>query len=151
MEPNQSSPVPKRILLIDDEEAVRLTVGEILKRAGYEVQSAADGKSGLDLFQRQSFDLLITDLLMPEGDGLETIMALRRGRKSLKIMVISGCGQTLGNEYMKIAQHLGADLTLSKPFTRAELLAAVTRVARRSFREGVVSVWRDVRRAGSRY
>ena len=69
MEPNQSSPVPKRILLIDDEEAVRLTVGEILKRAGYEVQSAADGKSGLDLFQRQSFDLLITDLLMPEGDG----------------------------------------------------------------------------------
>ena len=70
MEPNQSSPVPKRILLIDDEEAVRLKVGEILKRAGYEVQSAADGKSGLDLFQRQSFDLLITDLLMPEGDGL---------------------------------------------------------------------------------
>ena len=128
MEPTQRSPVPQRILLIDDEEAVRMTVGEILKRAGYEVQSAADGNSGLDLFQRQSFDLLITDLLMPEGDGLETIMALRRGRKSLKIMVISGCGQTLGNEYMKIAQHLGADLTLSKPFTRAELLAAVTKL-----------------------
>jgi DNA-binding response OmpR family regulator len=128
MEPTQSNPVSKRILLIDDEEAVRTTVGEILKRAGYEVQSAADGKSGLDLFKQQNFDLLITDLLMPEGDGLETIMALRRGRKALKIMVISGCGQTLGNEYMKIAHHLGADVTLPKPFTRVELLAAVAKL-----------------------
>ncbi len=128
MESTPSSPVLKRILLIDDEEAVRLTVGEILKRAGYDVQSAADGKSGLELFQRQDFDLLITDLLMPEGDGLETIMALRRGRKALKIMVISGCGQTLGSEYLKIAQHLGADLTLPKPFTRVALLAGVAKL-----------------------
>jgi DNA-binding response OmpR family regulator len=115
----------KRILLIDDEEAVRRSVGEILKRAGYEVHSAEDGKSGLELFQKFSFDLLITDLLMPERDGLETIMALRRGRTPLKIMVISGCGQSLGGEFMKIAQHLGADLTLAKPFARTELLVAV--------------------------
>jgi len=128
MEPTPTNSVPKKILLIDDEETVRLTVGEILKRAGYDVESAADGRSGLDLFQRHNFDLLITDLLMPEGDGLETIMALRRGRKPLKIMVISGCGQTLGTEYMKIAQHLGADVSLAKPFTRAELLEAVAKL-----------------------
>ena len=128
MEPTKSSPVAKRILLIDDEEAVRTTVTEILKRAGYEVQSAADGKSGLELFEHQSFDLLITDLLMPVRDGLETIMTLRRGRTPLKIMVISGCGQTLGSEYMKIARHLGADSSLPKPFTRDELLAAVAKL-----------------------
>ena len=117
--------IVKQILLIDDEEAVRLTVGEILKRAGYEVYSAADGKSGLELFQLHNVDLLITDLLMPERDGLETIMALRRGRIPLKIMVISGCGQSIGGDFMKVAQHLGADLTLAKPFTRHELLKAV--------------------------
>ncbi len=115
----------KRILLIDDEEAVRRTVSEILKRAGYDVHSAGDGRSGMELFQQQSFDLLITDLLMPERDGLETIMALRRGRTPLKILVISGCGQSLGGEFMKIAQHLGADFTLAKPFTRVELLTTV--------------------------
>jgi DNA-binding response OmpR family regulator len=128
MEPIKDNTAAKRILLIDDEEAVRMTVAEILRRAGYEVQSAADGKSGLELFQRQSFDLLITDLLMPERDGLETIMALRRGRAPLKILVISGCGQTLGSEYMQIARHLGADYSLPKPFTRVELLAVVARL-----------------------
>jgi CheY-like chemotaxis protein len=115
----------KKILLIDDEEVVRSVVGEILKRAGYWVQTAADGKSGLELFQRDEFDLLITDLLMPETDGLETIMALRRQRKAMKIMAISGCGLTLGGEYLKIAEHLGADITLAKPFTQASLLTAV--------------------------
>jgi CheY-like chemotaxis protein len=115
----------KKILLIDDEEVVRSVVGEILKRAGYWVQTAADGKSGLDFFRRHEFDLLITDLLMPETDGLETIMVLRRERQALKIMVISGCGLTLGGEYLKIAEHLGADYTLAKPFTQASLLTAV--------------------------
>jgi CheY-like chemotaxis protein len=128
MEESQAKPAARRILLIDDEEAVRMTVSEILRRAGYEVESAVDGKSGLEIFRRQGFDLLITDLLMPERDGLETIMALRRGRSPLKIMVISGCGQTLGGEYLKIAQHLGADLTLAKPFTRVELLSAVSKL-----------------------
>ena len=118
----------KKILLIDDEEAVRRIVGEILKRGGYEVHCAEDGRSGLELVKHQSFDLLITDLLMPERDGLETIMALRRQHAPLKIMVISGCGQSLGGEYMKIAEHLGADLTLAKPFTGSELLTAVAKL-----------------------
>jgi YesN/AraC family two-component response regulator len=87
-----------------------------------------DGKVGLGLLRQQNFDLLITDLLMPEGDGLETIMALRRSRTSMKIMVISGCAQTLGDEYLKIAHHLGADVILAKPFTRIELLTAVAKL-----------------------
>jgi CheY-like chemotaxis protein len=116
----------KRILLIDDDEAVRRTCGEILRRAGYEVHCAEDGISGLGLFEHHSFDLLITDLLMPERDGLETIMALRRGGRPLKILVISGCDRLIGGEFLTVAQHLGADLTLAKPFTRTELLTAVT-------------------------
>ena len=128
MQLSQRSHASKKILLIDDEEAVRMTIGEILRRAGYEVHSAVDGRSGLDLFRQHTFDLLITDLLMPETDGLETIIALRGHRTSLKIMVISGCAQTLGGEYLKIAQHLGADSVLPKPFARAELLAEVAKL-----------------------
>jgi DNA-binding response OmpR family regulator len=103
-------------------------VSEILTRAGYAVQTAADGRDGLDYLRRESFDLLITDLLMPDTDGLETIMTLRRQRKALKIIVISGCGFSLGGEYLKIAQRLGADCTIAKPFTQATLLTAVARL-----------------------
>ena len=115
----------KKILVIDDEAMVRSVVSEILKRAGYWMQTAEDGKSGLELFRRGEFDLLITDLLMPETDGLETIMSLRRERGAMKIMAISGCGFTLGDEYLRIAELLGADYTLAKPFTQADLLTAV--------------------------
>jgi len=114
-----------RILVIDDEEVVRLVVGEILSRAGYSVKTVGDSREGLALLRQESYDLLITDLLMPETDGLETIMTLRRQHKSLRIMVISGCDLTLGGEYLKIAQRLGADCALAKPFTQASLLQAV--------------------------
>lgn len=128
MEQTQPGTGPKRILLIDDDEGVRLSVGEILKRAGFSVQSATDGRKGLGMLRQGDFDLLITDLLMPEGDGLEAIMAMRRDRTATKILVISGCAQTLGGEYLKIAKHLGAGGILSKPFTRSELLAAVAKL-----------------------
>lgn len=128
MEPAEGSSVPRRILVIDDEEPVRLVIGGVLRQAGYEVQCAADGRSGLELSKTQNFDLLITDLFMPERDGLETIMALRRGHAPLKIIAISGFVQTLGEDYLKIARHLGADLTLSKPFSRTELMEAVEKL-----------------------
>jgi YesN/AraC family two-component response regulator len=125
---HDGKPHQTRILLIDDEEMVRKPLGEILKRAGYEVQTAADGKTGIELFRRQPCDLLITDLLMPEKDGLETIIALRQIQPELRIIVISGGNRVFGNELLRTAAHLGADQVLAKPFTRESILQAVATV-----------------------
>ena len=82
-----------RILLIDDEEQIRLTIGELLRVTGYDVVVAADGQEGLDLFRQHTFDLVITDLLMPKKGGLETIADLRRLKPELKIIATYGGGR----------------------------------------------------------
>jgi CheY-like chemotaxis protein len=115
-----------RILLIDDEEPVRLTLGEMLRLAGYEVVTAGDGQEGLDLFQRQAFDLVVTDVVMPRKGGAETILELRRLRPGLRIIAIYGGGHVPGMGSGATARGLGADRLLAKPFTREELLGAVT-------------------------
>ncbi len=114
-----------RILIIEDDELVRNYLVDVLKRAGYEVRAAADGKEGVDLFHKQSMDLVITDIIMPEKDGIETIMDLRRENTGLKVIAISGGGRSEPENYLHSARLLGADLTMKKPFTNKELLSAV--------------------------
>lgn len=113
------------ILLIDDEEEVRHGLGEMLRRAGYEVETAGDGKEGLKRIGEQTIELVITDLLMPGQDGIETIVALRHLHPSIKIIAISGGGHLQAASYLTMAKHLGADCVLAKPFTYRELLKAV--------------------------
>jgi DNA-binding response OmpR family regulator len=115
----------KRILLVDDNEPFRRGLGLTLERAGYEVQSAPDGAVALKLFREFPADLVITDLIMPEKEGLETIMDLRRLQPELKIIAMSGGGRIDPNDYLPIAKKLGAALTLSKPFSTGEILEAV--------------------------
>jgi CheY-like chemotaxis protein len=117
-----------RILLIDDEEQVRLTLTALLQAAGYEVVAAADGQEGLSLFQQQAFDLVITDVLMPRKGGAETIADLRRLQPGLKIIAAYGGGRVAGTGSPATAQSLGADRLLTKPFTMAELRAVVADV-----------------------
>jgi CheY-like chemotaxis protein len=117
-----------QILLIDDEEPVRLTLGALLRVAGHEVVAAADGAEGLEWFQRQAFDLVITDMVMPKKGGRETIAALRRLRPGLKIIAMYGGGRITGDDSPATAQSLGADRLLAKPITLAELRAAVSDV-----------------------
>ena len=116
------------ILLIDDEEQVRLPLSELLRIAGHEVVTAADGAVGLELFQRQAFDLVITDVLMPKKGGPETIAALRSLRPGLKIIAIYGGGRVSGADPLATARSLGADRLLAKPVTFVELWSAVSDV-----------------------
>lgn len=115
----------KRILVIDDDERFRSMLVQMLTRAGYEVAGAGNGKEGLRLQQEAPAGLVITDLIMPEKEGMETIMELRRSFPATRIIAISGGGRTGAQDFLPVAQKLGATRTLAKPFSREELLEAV--------------------------
>jgi YesN/AraC family two-component response regulator len=114
----------KRILIIDDEGAILRMVRLALEKAGYEVLDASNGIEGLDIYHEALPDLVITDIFMPEMEGLEMIMALRRENKNIKIIAISG-GGTNGFDHLPTAIKLGALRAVAKPFTQKELLGAV--------------------------
>jgi len=115
----------KRILVIDDDDHVRKLVRDILERAGYVAIDAPNGEIGMRLYRMQPVDLIITDIFMPEKEGLETIRELLRDFPDAKIIAISGGGMTGALSYLSLAKSFGALRTLAKPFNRRELLAAV--------------------------
>ena len=117
-----------RILFIDDEEPIRIVAGTLLQFAGHEVVTAVDGQQGVELFRQQTFDLVITDLVMPRMGGEETIAVLRKLRPGIKIIATFGGGWVFGVDSVTAAKHLGADAMLPKPFSRGELLAALSAV-----------------------
>lgn len=114
-----------RILVIDDEALVRDSLAGLLRRAGYRVSVASDGAAGLRACGCEQFDLVITDIVMPGMDGIETLLALRRSPRPLKILAMSGGGRRGAALYLTAAGALGADAGLVKPFTEAELRRAV--------------------------
>jgi len=114
-----------RILLIDDDALARDMLRQMLERAGYDVVEAANGREGLQQYQATAIDLIITDILMPDQDGLETILELRRLAPEAKIIAISGGGQSGLLDLLPVAAKLGAQRTLWKPLRRLELLAAI--------------------------
>ncbi len=120
MSQNPGSPVS--ILVVDDDDAVRRLLRTMLESAGYEVREAPNGKVAMREFDREPADLLITDIFMPEQEGMETIGALRRTHPSLGIIAISGMA---GDYYLKMAELLGARATLLKPLRMDTLLEAV--------------------------
>lgn len=114
-----------RILVVDDDYQMREMLGVILERKGYDVKTASDGNAAIQLQQTKPFDIIITDIIMPEKEGLETISELRRGYPRLKIIAISGGGRYRPEGYLELAKQLGADLVLAKPFGSWEILSAV--------------------------
>jgi CheY-like chemotaxis protein len=116
------------ILLVDDDEEFRTILGESLRRAGYEVREAGDGRQGLTLYRERTADLIITDLIMPEKEGLEMIQEVRLLRPDVKIIAISGGSRDGSSDYLKIAKAFGARQVLAKPFTRDEILNAIKEV-----------------------
>jgi CheY-like chemotaxis protein len=122
----------KRILVVDDNDEVRRIVGKTLEKAGYEVLTAENGLAAMKVYREQPVDLVITDLIMPEQEGLETIFELRRLTPELKIIAISGGGRLEPEDYLPIATGIGAALTLAKPFLAEELLAAVASLLQES-------------------
>lgn len=113
------------ILIIDDDNQVRGMLRQTLERAGYDVLDAPNGKEGIKLYRQDPADLVITDLIMPEKEGIETIIELRRDFPAVKIIAISGGGRNDPEEYLHMAKTLGAQRTFTKPFERKELLEAV--------------------------
>lgn len=114
-----------RILLIDDDDAFRGTLWQVLEREGYQVEEARDGLEGLQHYRAAPTDLIITDILMPEQEGLETIRRLREEHPEAKIIAISGGGWKGTLDFLPLAKRFGAQHTLWKPFPRERLLDAV--------------------------
>ena len=116
------------ILLIDDDQTLRRALRLSLEKIGHVVAEAGDGHEGLVAFKVKPFDLVITDLIMPEMEGVETIRIMRKLRPSLPIFAITGGGRGSPENYLSIAQRFGATQLFQKPFEFSVLCSAVTTV-----------------------
>ena len=114
-----------RILIIDDEKAILKMLQKLLEREGYEVLIAHNGKEGLKLFQTFEVDLVITDLIMPEVEGIEVIGALKKDVSDVKIIAVSGGGIVDSGNYLQLAEQIGADLIFEKPIECNMLLEGI--------------------------
>ena len=114
-----------KILVVDDEELARFTIRDILESAGHQVEEAENGVEALASQSAGPFDLIITDIIMPEKEGVETIIELKKLHPSLKIIAISGGGRTRNLDFLKLAKEFGADSILAKPFSEDELMEHV--------------------------
>jgi DNA-binding NtrC family response regulator len=115
------------ILVIEDDRGVRELLGDILESGGYRVVLAENGERGLPLLRNMRPNLVVTDIIMPEKEGIETIIAIRREYPDLKIVAISGGGQIGAGYVLHLAQRLGASEIIAKPFTADDLLSRVAR------------------------
>ena len=114
-----------KILLVDDEPEFVEALQKTLQRNGYDIVTAYDGLQGLHKALEEPPDLILLDIIMPEKEGLETIIELRKKYSSTRIIAISGGGRSLPESYLDLAHKLGARYTFTKPIDRKELLAAV--------------------------
>lgn len=118
----------KRILIIDDEESALDLLRRILEQEGHEVAAARNGQEGVEIFRRQQFDLVVTDMVMPVKDGLKTILELRRVDPAIPLIAISGGGAIAKERYLNVAGYIDGVCTLPKPFSRVELLSAIDKL-----------------------
>lgn len=119
-----------RVLVIDDDAHMRRSLRRLLETAGHVVAEAGNGDQGLALFASEPIDLVVTDILMPDKEGIETIRELRQ-RAAVPILAISGASAGFGElDVLGFAQRLGADDALAKPFRARELLDKVASMLR---------------------
>lgn len=114
-----------KILLVDDDTQVRKMLKITLEREGYEVAEAADGNEAVRVYDPETTDLVITDIVMPEKEGIETIMELKAVNPGVKVIAISGGGRISPEDYLKWARRFGVANTFTKPVDREELLTSV--------------------------
>src|ERR1700741_1451598 len=114
-----------RVLLIDDEQMVRKIVRKMLERSGHDVTEAENGRLGLEQLMTGTFDLVITDIIMPEMEGGETLMTGREQHPGVKVTPMSGGGRTGTVDFLSAAEKLGASAILNKPFTLSSLTSAI--------------------------
>jgi len=113
------------VLVVDDEPALCALLVTMLQDAGHQTMHAANGRQALRMLKEKKFDLVICDILMPEYDGLELMMDMKKGLLSVPVVAMSGGGEAASFPYFKMAKGLGAAAVLGKPFTKDQLSAAI--------------------------
>ena len=119
-----------KALVIDDEADMRQLIAAILQQAGYEVRQAADGRLGFIEFEAFQPDLVITDIIMPNEEGIGTIRRIHSARPEVTIIAVSGGSRTGAVDYLRVAKQFGAHAILAKPFRKQELLDLVQSLRR---------------------
>lgn len=123
------------ILLVDDDEQFRSMLAQVLTRAGYEVEQACNGNEALTSYLSHQADLVITDLIMPDKEGLETIREIRLTNPAARIIAMSGGGPNGLVSYLRVAAVFGAQMVLDKPFSHHEILTAVHQILAAQFEQ----------------
>src|ERR1044072_5903977 len=111
------------VLVVDDEAPIRRMLREVLQQEGHEVLDADRASAALALVEERTPDLIVTDLMMPEKDGLELLLELRRVHPGLRAIAISGGGKMAWSEVLQVAKQFGAYRTLAKPFSLSKFVA----------------------------
>lgn len=117
-----------KIMIIDDDDQFRKMLNRTLAKAGHTVTEASNGSQGIKSFSQNPTDVIITDIIMPDKEGIETIMELRQKSPSVKIIAVSGGGRVGSRSYLDLARKLGAERTFSKPIDRKEIVDAVSQI-----------------------
>ena len=115
----------KSVLVVDDEPGMRELVKHLLINAGYHVLEASNGKHAMEFLKNKSPDLVITDIIMEEMDGVEIIMEIRENYPDIKIIAMSGGSKISSEDYLESAADLGADRVFAKPFALSDMLTAI--------------------------
>lgn len=115
----------RRVLVVDDQPSLLKAVATILEDSGFQVFTSESGRQATAILSEHQIDLLITDLSMPEEDGIELVRRVKKQHPKLKVITMSG---TFGPDLLKAAKFLGADATLGKPMTAAQLLDCVRKL-----------------------
>lgn len=118
----------KKLLIIDDDEQFRALMSEALADEGFEVLTASNGNEGLKSITNDGPDLVITDIVMPEKEGVEVIMELKRDNASIPVIAMSGGNLGNANSYLNMAKKLGADAVISKPFQLSDLIIEIDKL-----------------------
>jgi DNA-binding response OmpR family regulator len=118
------------VILIDDDIELLRQMATAFISAGHKVRAAPDGQAGLALFTAEASDLVVTDIIMPNREGIETIVELRKASSSVKVIAISGGYRVGPADFLELARHVGADAALAKPFRLAQLLDLAGRLLR---------------------
>jgi DNA-binding NtrC family response regulator len=114
------------ILVIEDDQQMREMLRQMLQRAGHTTVGAGDGQEGMQIVREQIIDLIITDIIMPDQEGLETITQVRREHPNIPVIAISGGGRVEPDNYLRSAKLLGAAYAFAKPLNREEIISVVT-------------------------
>ena len=118
----------KNFLVVDDDKLVRDSIEEMLLTNHYNVDLANDGNQAINMFKKKDYDVVITDIIMPEKEGFETISELRKINEHIKIIAISGGARNGIGSYLPVAENLGAKAILYKPFNQNELMSTINKI-----------------------